>query len=109
MIVRLGELLSMTPAGDVQGGWSRQENRSLDIVACRYIFAPLSAEVPSVTQEGIGWAKDDLQLTLSSQRDGNQVQTVRFDTRPFEASDLQIVSSMSYSVDIPDGADVVQL
>src|SRR5262249_58522443 len=79
MLSRIGQVLVMTPWGSVADTWTRASNRSLDILAIRYLFlSHRNLTSPSLHKGGVLWTADDLSLALGSGCATLQPEAVKF-------------------------------
>jgi len=112
ILSRIIELLSMSPSGGVTGAWSSPHNRSLDVMAIRYVFLPKHDTIPIPVKDpnGISWSKDDLTLSLGSGCGLSRPSSVNINLPiPVRATSIGIVSSLSCSTAIPDETKIVNI
>ena len=88
--------------------WSEPDNRSLDLIAVRYLFLPAS----ELTTDGHGtlWRKDDIQLWLGQgcNLPPRKSATVTLPA-PVKSTALAIVSRLACSSQIPNGTEVAHV
>lgn len=108
MLKRVSELLSMAPNGAVSGDWGNSNNRSLDLMAIRYVFMPIMK--PWKQLHGFDWAKEDLSISLGSGCGISQPDSVKFSLhKPVPATAIGVISSMACSTGVPDKAEVLHV
>lgn len=94
------------------GPWPAAMDRSLDILAIRYVFlSRRDIETRSVLQKnGLSWAAEGLPFALGSGCGVRYPDAVRFFlSKPVTATEIGIVSAMACSANIPDGTPVMQV
>lgn len=109
---RISRLLSMGTWGGIMGPWPAAMDRSLDILAIRYVFlSRRDIEPRSVLQKnGLSWAAEGLPFALGSGCGVRYPDAVRFFlSKPVTATEIGIVSAMACSANIPDGTPVMQV
>jgi Bacterial membrane protein YfhO len=108
ILKRTSNLLPMIDQPGLPLPWSEPENRSLDLMAVRYLFMP--ANELTTDSRGVSWRADDMQLWLG--------QTCNQLTRksatvvvpaPTKSTALAIVSRLACSAQIPDGTEVARI
>jgi len=109
VLSRVSRLLSMPSWGGVLGNWGDNNNRSLDVMAVRYIFLPERDAYPAPVLEpkGISWFNDDLPIFLGDSC-GTPQPLVKINLpMTVSATKIGIVSSMACSTHILDETEVV--
>lgn len=113
ILQRYIELLNMgVPDGGIRGFWASIDNRSLDMMAVRYIFLPKNetVSIPIKDPNGIAWDKNDLNLSIGTGCGLSNPSSIKINLpQPIKAKSLGIVSSMSCSTGIPDRAEVLRI
>jgi hypothetical protein len=111
ILARMSELLSMGTPGHVTGAWWSAENRSLDVMSVRYVFAPQSeVHPPRLNRKGVEWSGDDLPLVLGVGCGANESKSVRLMLgRAVNATAVGIVSALGCSQNLPDGTRVARI
>jgi len=114
ILSRIIELLSMWrgATGEVTGAWSSFHNRSLDVMAIRYVFLPKGDTIPIPVEvpRGISWSKDDLTLSLGTGCGPPQPSSIMMNLpAPIKATSIGMVSAMSCSTAISDETKVVSV
>ena len=107
ILSRVSNLLPMIDAIGAPLPWSEPDNKSLDLMASRYLFLPASELMTD--SGGILWCKDDMQFWLGSgctQRESKSA-TVTLPV-PVKGTALAIVSRLACSSQIPDGTEVAR-
>ncbi len=107
------ELLNMgVPDGGIRGLWASIFNRSLDMMAIRYVFLPKADTILSPIKDPnrIAWSKEDLTLALGSGCGLSHPSSKEINLpAPIRASSIGLVSSMSCSTEIPEEAEVIRV
>ncbi len=113
LLSRVSQLLSMGADGRLADVSLAQTNRSLDILAVRYLLLPRQKALPtslpdSSVQE---WAPEDLSVALGGEKCGGPLPaTKEFDLpHPVEATAIGVVSALACSVDILSGEEILQI
>lgn len=107
ILKRVSQLLSMAPHGAVSGDWASEGNRSLDVMAIRYIFLPRGDIKPL---HGFNWATDDLPVALGSGCGEQQPDSAKFNfPKPVTATKIGVVSAMACSTGVPNNAEVLRI
>lgn len=113
ILTRITKLLSMSvPDGRVSGDWSSLHNRSLDVLATRYIFIPKSETLPIPIKDpnGISWLKDDLNVSLGMDCGPLQPTSIKINLpTPLKATSIGMVSALACSTHIQDGTKVIEI
>jgi hypothetical protein len=112
MLLRVGQLLSMTADGRVNNSWAYAPDRSIDLMAVRYLFLPQNDNrVHPLPEDGISsWPKNDLNIWLGSGCATSRPRSIKFNLPyPVSASSVAVVSSMSCSTEVIDNADVARV
>jgi hypothetical protein len=88
--------------------WIEPDNRSLDLIAARYLFLPASEL--TTDSHGTLWRKDDIQLWLGQGCDQppRKSATVTLPA-PIKSTALAIASRLACSAQIPDGTEVARV
>lgn len=109
---RTSALLGMQPAGQITGFWPDPSDRSLDIVAARFILVPNGGPEEPESKSGFEWAGSKMELTFgpgcSASSDYN-VATAFELPAAFEADTVGLVGFLACSIDIPQDAEVFQI
>ena len=110
MLSRYSELFPMGAAGDVWGQWASASNRTLDLMAVRYIFIPTWGLTPVTNSQGIGWHSEDMNLSLGQDCLTNPSNSVKFyvPSQP-QVTAIGIVSSMACSQGLSNDAEVLRI
>ena len=111
MLSRISQLLAMSPNGLVADTWTRASDRSLDILAIRYLFVShRNLTPPSLHKGGWLWTADDFSLSLGSGCVTLQPEAVKFHLpTPLAATAIGMVTSLGCSTAVPDEATVLQI
>ncbi len=111
ILSRIGQLLAMSNDGLVADTWTRAGNRSLDILAIRYLFlSHRNLRPPSLHKGGLLWTADDLSLSLGSGCAIPQPEVITLDLpTPLAATAIGMVTSLGCSTTVPDEATVLQI
>jgi len=108
ILSRVSELLSMSPAGDVQGDWKNRDNRSLDIMSVRYVFMPKPSTVTD--DKGVSWSKEDMSISLGTGCDTQEPNSINLQVPArTSATAIGIVSSLGCSAGVFDNAEVLRI
>ena len=102
----------MNPAGMVMGPWWSPTDRSLDMLAVRYVFLPRGHLQPqSVLHSwGLLWAIEDLPINLGSGCGIKKPDAVKFHVKKqFPIRAIGIVSTLACSTDIQEGEEILKL
>lgn len=105
------EFLNMgVPDGGIKGFWT-STNRSLDLMAVRYIFIPKHETNSTPTKDkGIAWDKKDLNLSLGTGCGLSHPSFIKINlAKPIKANSIGLVSSMSCSTAIQEGTEVLRI
>jgi hypothetical protein len=109
ILSRFSKLLNMQDVGTVTRPlWWDPNDQSLNLAAVRYLLMPRMEVVTD--QSGTLWQKQDLQLWLGAGCNTTSTDSVTFhqtDLAPSTA--IAIVARLACAVNIPDGAEVVQV
>lgn len=109
ILSRFSKLLNMQDVGTVsRPTWWDPNDQSLNLAAVRYLLMPRMDVVTD--QSGTMWQKQDLQLWLGAGCNTTSTDSVTFnptDVAPSTA--IAIVARLACAVNIPDGAEVVQI
>jgi hypothetical protein len=108
ILSRVSELLSMTPAGEVQGNWNHRDNRSLDLMSVRYVFVPKPSTVTG--DKGVSWSKEDMSISLGTGCGSQEPNSVNLQVPArTSATAIGIVSSLGCSAGVFDNAKVLRI
>jgi hypothetical protein len=108
IISRVSELLSITPAGEVQANWDNKDNRSLDIMAVRYVFIPKPLTVTD--DKGVSWSKEDMSISLGNGCGTQEPNSVNLQVpAQTSATSIGIVSSLGCSTGVFNNAEVLRI
>ena len=108
ILKRTSNLLPMIDRPGLPLPWSAPEDRSLDLMAARFLFLPRSQL--STDERGVSWLKDDLQFWLGQGCDQlpRKSATVAMPV-PTKSTALAIVSRLGCSSQIPEGTEVARV
>jgi hypothetical protein len=112
ILSRVRELLSMEPAGVVSGFWFSEFDRSLDVMAIRYVFVPQSeVREPRFSEKnGFSWVTNDAPVQMGGGCNALHSDSLTFHLPvPVNATAVAIVSAMACSGDVLDNAEVVRI
>ncbi len=108
ILKRTSNLLPMIDQPDLPLPWSEPDNRSLDLMAVRFLFLPRSHVLTD--ERGVSWLNDEMQFWLGQgcnqlpRKSASVVVPV-----PTRSTALAIVSRLACSAQIPDGAEVARV
>src|SRR5260370_3919053 len=108
ILKRTSNLLPMIDQPDLPLPWSEPDNRSVDLIAARFLFLPRSHVLTD--ERGVSWLKDEMQFWLGqgcNQLTGKSARVVV--AVPTRSTALAIVSRLACSAQIPDGAEVARV
>lgn len=112
ILARIREVLSMEPTGSVSTLWFYEFDRSLDIMAIRYVFLPWhEVHTPTVlVSNGFSWLANDKVLKLGGGcgSPNNNSFKLRLST-PVSATTIGIVSNMGCSTNVPNNSEIVRI
>jgi hypothetical protein len=112
ILSRTSALLGMQPAGQIAGFWPDPSDRSLDIVAARFILVPNRGPEEPVSKGGFEWAGSEMELTFgpgcSASSDYNVATAFQLPAA-FEADTVGLVGFLGCSIDVPQDAEVLQI
>jgi hypothetical protein len=108
ILKRTSNLLPMIDQPDLPLPWSEPENKSLDLMAARFLFLPRSQV--SMDERGVSWLNDDMQVWLgqSCNQPPRKSATVVVPA-PTKSTALAVVSRLACSSQIPDGTEVARV
>lgn len=109
ILSRFSKLLSMQDVGTVTRPlWWDPNDQSLNLAAVRYLLMPKMEVITD--QSGTLWQKQDLQLWLGAGCNTTSTNSVTFNPTDLAPSTaVAIVARLACAVNIPDGAEVVEL
>jgi hypothetical protein len=99
--------LSMHTVGDLDPTWQKGNDRSLDMMAVRYVFTPRL----KLTEEahGVTWFTVDSEIALGSGCNPHP-QTASIEvSQPVSATQLAVVSLLGCSTGLEEGAEVLRI
>jgi hypothetical protein len=108
LLTRFSKLLGLAASGNlINDQWAFRGNRSLDLMAVRYLFIAKNEAYPApdLVQDGIGWSQDDIGISLCPLTNPN----VTITTTPRYATKVALVTALANSVNIPNGTTVGKL
>jgi hypothetical protein len=116
ILARTSRLLDMSNDGNVAAPWQDDANRSLDLFAVRYVFAPReektsdAAGATKLDAQGMAWDEHDLNVSLGAGcGDAHPNATeFTFDT-PAPAVEIAFVTALACSTTIVDDAPVLRV
>ena len=108
ILSRIGNLLPMIDAVGSPLPWSEPHNKSLDLMAVRYLFLPRNES--SADGRGVSWFKDDMQFWLgyACNQPPRKSAIVEL-SDPVKSTALSIVSRLACSSQIPAGTEVARV
>jgi len=108
---RYAELAGITPEGRLLYQGLGSQNRSLDLLALRYLLVPKTpfAGIGQINRFGMEWRSDDLDIELGSGCGKEQAHSVAFKLPDVRTTKIGIVSSLGCSIPVTDGADLVTI
>jgi hypothetical protein len=108
ILKRTSNLLPMIDQPDLPLPWNEPDNRSLDLMAARFLF--LARGQVSTDERGVLWLKDDMQLWLGQgcNQPPRKSATVVVPA-PVKSTALAIVSRLACASQIPDGTEVARV
>lgn len=108
VLSRTQQFLPMHPLGDLDPAWQTGDDRSLDLMSVRYVFAPrveLTEEV-----EGVTWLKEETGIDLGSGCNIQHPATARIDLpSAYNATEIGLVSLLGCSTELTDGEEVLRI
>jgi hypothetical protein len=112
ILARTSTLLGMQSAGQITRFWSDPADRSLDLVAARFVLVPNDGPKEALRKSGFEWAGSPMELTFGpgcfASKDYN-VATAFELPAPFEADTIGLVGFLGCATDIPQDAEVLQI
>jgi hypothetical protein len=112
LLTGVRQLLSMAPAGVVDSSWTAPTDRSLDIMAVRYISLSRRDLTPQqpLNRNGFSWTESDLPIALGSGCGSPSPNFLKLLVpMPFNATSIGIVSAMRCSTEVPNAVPVIRL
>ena len=107
-LARTGHLLSLSEGGDVDSYWKELEDRSIDVMAIRYLILPSNES--TTDEDGVSWLKEDMGLWLGTGCDHHPSDSVKFSLpTPAKATTIGVVSRLACSVGVPDQSEVLRV
>jgi hypothetical protein len=107
-LARTSHLLSLSEGGDVDSFWKEADDRSVDLMAIRYVVLPSSEA--STDTNGVSWLKEDMGLWLGTGCDRHPGDSVKFNLpTPVRATTIGIVSRLACAVAVPDQSEVLRV
>jgi hypothetical protein len=110
ILARTSRLLDMTNDGNVSSPWQDATNRSLDLFAVKYVFAPRDERTP--TPAANVTAKDDSQKTRLTKSDSSRTDSSKSDSQEnvshvvaWDAADLGVALGAGCDASRPDAAE----
>ena len=105
ILTRVSRLLTMPPHGSLDESWRDPANRSLDLMAARYLIVPPDEIEPPATvdERGMRWAASDFNAQLGAGCDPNNPADFKLDLpTPQRATQIGLVSALACSVPLAD-------
>jgi hypothetical protein len=106
---RVSQVLAISEGGDIiDQTWSEPYNRSVDLMAIRYLLVPHAKPVRD--ESGVNWLASDAEIWLGSGCDKPPLEStsLNFPT-PLRATRLGLVTMLACSTDIADGTEMAQV
>jgi len=108
-LARYRKLMSMDFRGYVSGQWAVPSNRSMDIMAVRYVFLPTQAKFTEQI-DGVVWNFLDLGAYFGNDCGISMTHTLHLDLpQSFQTTGLGVVSYLACSVAVPDQSEVLRI
>ena len=108
MLSRIDKLLPMIDKLETPLPWSAAHDKSLDIMAVRYLFFPQNQVFSDAN--GISWIKQDARFMLGYGCNEPPRHNAKLTLpKPVRSTGLAIVSRLACSPQIPDGTEVTRL
>jgi hypothetical protein len=108
ILKRTSALLPMIDQPGLPLPWSEPEDRSLDLMAARFLFLPRSQV--STDEGGVSWLNDDMQVWLGQGCNRPDRKSARVIVPvPTKSSAITIVSRLACSAQILDGTEVARV
>ena len=108
ILKRTSNLLPMIDQPGLPLPWSEPEDRSLDLVAARFLFLPRTQV--STDERGVSWLDDDMQVWLGQGCNRPARKSARVAVPvPTKITAIAIVSRLACSSQIPDGTEVARV
>lgn len=112
ILARTSTLLGMQTAGQITRFWSDPSDRSLDLVASRFVLVPNEGLEKPYRKMGFQWAGSPMELRLGpgcfAAKSYNAAEAFELPA-PFEADIIGLVGFLGCSRDIPQNAEVLQI
>jgi hypothetical protein len=111
ILTRVSRLLTMPPHGSVDESWRDPANRSLDLMAARYLVVPPDEIEPTTTDErGLRWSVSDFAVQLGAGCDPNNPADFKLDLpTPQRATQIGLVSALACSASLADAQSFATL
>ncbi|HYY56941.1 MAG TPA: YfhO family protein, partial [Pyrinomonadaceae bacterium] len=106
---RVSHALAISEGGDiVDPTWSEPYNRSLDLMAIRYLFVPYGK--PLRDESGVSWPAKDAEIWLGSGCGKPRLESKTFNfPKPIRATRLGLATMLACSTNIADGTEMVRV
>lgn len=111
MFTRLSKMLSMTYWGQVDPVALFPSDRSLDLMAVRYLFlgqTDVRGIHANISRDGL-WSSEEFGLSLGNGCGPNQSIKIEMNLPNVIVSDVGIVSDLGCAVNVPDNTEVVRI
>ncbi|HKP72918.1 MAG TPA: hypothetical protein VJT82_08275, partial [Pyrinomonadaceae bacterium] len=110
ILSRVSRLLTMPPHGSVEGDWRDPANRSLDVMAVRYVFVPRAGVERAADERGFRWATDELGALVGSGCGAPNPDSFKIDLpNPTRANVVAFDTALACSVAVEDQAEVARV
>ncbi|HUQ34116.1 MAG TPA: YfhO family protein [Pyrinomonadaceae bacterium] len=107
-ISRLMQLSSMLQDGSIASTWKHAGDKSLNVLAVRYVFLPKSELLKD--ERGISWEGENMDIWLGAGCDHPPSDAVKFNLpAPAQATTLYLVSRLACAVGLKDGEEVARV
>lgn len=103
---RYSRFLAMHESGNVEPSWSEPDNRAMQLMSIRYLFAPRG---DFMSRDGVSWLKRDLNLWIGTGCGDSKPSASLDIPKPFKATKVGLVTMLACSTGIPDGTEVARL
>ena len=108
ILKRTSNLLPMIDLPGLPLPWSEPDDRSLDLMAARFLFLPRSQA--STDERGVSWLNDDMQFWLGQGCNRPPRKSARVVAPvPTKSTAIAIVSRLACASQIPDGTEVARV
>jgi hypothetical protein len=105
---RTMRLMSMLQDGSIASTWKQASDKSLDVMAVRYVFLPRSEVTKD--ERGISWERENMDIWLGAGCDHPPRYSVKFDLPAHaRATTLYVVSRLACAVPLKDGEEVARV